>query len=225
MRKEIVISRYNEPVGKCLGMVPEDVDIIIYDKGEPVAPQIRERAKRVVRLPNTGREGHTYLWHIVENYDDLADVTFFSQGNCKPHLKGKKIPYFFDFKNVEEECARHAYLATTASSRSLSSWKRGRKNPPDHLTRALDTGRWRASRSKMTFPEWWTKYVRQELPTHDEVRFAWGGTFSVTKNYILSNSKRYYKKLLHTLTGGVNPEEGHYMERAWSYIFKPDELK
>jgi hypothetical protein len=32
-----------------------------------------------IRLPNVGREGHTYLHHIVENYDNLANWTVFTQ--------------------------------------------------------------------------------------------------------------------------------------------------
>jgi hypothetical protein len=31
-------------------------------------------------LDNVGREGHTFLTHIASRYDDLADVTFFSNG-------------------------------------------------------------------------------------------------------------------------------------------------
>lgn len=36
-------------------------------------------------LPNIGREAHTYLHHIIENYDKLADVTVFLQGNPLDH--------------------------------------------------------------------------------------------------------------------------------------------
>lgn len=39
-----------------------------------------------VNLPNVGRETHTYLYHIVNNYDRLAEVTVFGQGN--PPLNG-----------------------------------------------------------------------------------------------------------------------------------------
>jgi hypothetical protein len=28
-------------------------------------------------LPNVGNEGHTYLWHITEHWDTLADLTIF----------------------------------------------------------------------------------------------------------------------------------------------------
>ena len=28
-------------------------------------------------LPNVGNEGHTYLWHITQNWDTLADLNVF----------------------------------------------------------------------------------------------------------------------------------------------------
>jgi hypothetical protein len=34
---------------------------------------------RIYRVPNVGREGHTFLHHIVEHYDNLADHTLFCQ--------------------------------------------------------------------------------------------------------------------------------------------------
>ena len=30
----------------------------------------------VVHLPNVGKEGHTWLWHIVNHYDSLAERNF-----------------------------------------------------------------------------------------------------------------------------------------------------
>ncbi|KAL3909625.1 MAG: hypothetical protein SGPRY_009356 [Prymnesium sp.] len=37
------------------------------------------RQSNVVKLPNHGRESHSYLYHIVNNYDRLADRTVFMQ--------------------------------------------------------------------------------------------------------------------------------------------------
>jgi len=36
--------------------------------------------KTMVELPNLGREGHSYLYHIVQYYDTLATYTVFAQG-------------------------------------------------------------------------------------------------------------------------------------------------
>jgi hypothetical protein len=38
-----------------------------------------------IRLTNVGREGHTYFWHIVKNYDNLAEWTVFSHAQ-KPSI-------------------------------------------------------------------------------------------------------------------------------------------
>jgi hypothetical protein len=38
-------------------------------------------ANSVVQLPNVGREGHTYLHHIIEQWEDLAAQTFFLQAD------------------------------------------------------------------------------------------------------------------------------------------------
>jgi len=39
-------------------------------------------ADGTIRLPNVGREGHTFLKHIVDRYDSLADWTVFSQAEA-----------------------------------------------------------------------------------------------------------------------------------------------
>ena len=41
-------------------------------------------------LPNMGKEAHTYLSHIVGNYNDLAKTTVFVQGDPFPHLPRPK---------------------------------------------------------------------------------------------------------------------------------------
>lgn len=49
------------------------------------------RAKNCVRLPNVGREGHTYLHHIVSNYERLSKWTVFSQaGEPTPGYHGHR---------------------------------------------------------------------------------------------------------------------------------------
>lgn len=51
----------------------------VYSKSEP--PEDPEPFANSTRLPNIGRETHTYLTHIVRNYDSLPHVTLFLQGN------------------------------------------------------------------------------------------------------------------------------------------------
>ena len=70
---ELVIARYNEDIS-WLSKV-KNMKITIYNKGED------NINKKSIKLPNIGRESHTYLTHIIDNYDNLADITIFSQGD------------------------------------------------------------------------------------------------------------------------------------------------
>lgn len=225
MIKEIVVSRYKEIVYKWIKNVPPDVRITLYNK----APQpqfkfcdaVLELAHRVECLPNIGREGHTYLHHIVHNYHNLADITFFSQGDPRPHLWGQSIPSFFDFEDATVSASKMRLVSNMGSRSKTAGWLLG--NPmPDHIFTKKSNTRWGTVKpSVYTFPAWWETYVQLPIPDSKTVQFSWGGIFSVTKPYILSYSLDYYEQLLQTLSTDINPEEGHFLERAWSYIFNP----
>ena len=75
---EMVIARYNEDLG-WLKDVPKNIKITIYNKGED------DISYPYIRLPNIGRESHTYLYHIINNYDNLAERTIFCQGDSIFH--------------------------------------------------------------------------------------------------------------------------------------------
>lgn len=79
---EIVLSRYNEDISWS--------DMYsslrtVYDKSGDTGSLATGTAGKVVKLPNLGRESHTYLQHIVRNYDNLATVTVFSQASQPTH--------------------------------------------------------------------------------------------------------------------------------------------
>jgi hypothetical protein len=78
-----VIARYDEPIGWLADL--GDVRLTVYNKGPspvelPQGPAAEER-----RAPNRGREGETYLRHILNHYDELAEVTVFSQARITDH--------------------------------------------------------------------------------------------------------------------------------------------
>ena len=53
---------------------------LVYGKSENAkAPSSLPDNTKLIMLPNVGRESHSYLHHVVEHYDDLADWTVFSQ--------------------------------------------------------------------------------------------------------------------------------------------------
>jgi len=60
--------------------------IIIYNKNPNINNtylQTISKADLVYQLPNVGQEGQTYLYHIINNYDRLADHIFFTQAGIE----------------------------------------------------------------------------------------------------------------------------------------------
>lgn len=93
---EIVISSYHEPLDSVrdliasLKSIPSLTSALvrIYTKNEEAnldAIQQQTRANNVTRLTNVGREGETYLHHIVHEWDSLAKHTLFIQGDVHNH--------------------------------------------------------------------------------------------------------------------------------------------
>jgi len=68
MKTEIVVARYNENLS-WLKKLPKDIIITVYNKGND------DINIPSIKLPNIGRESHTYLYHIIKNYNNLADQT------------------------------------------------------------------------------------------------------------------------------------------------------
>ncbi len=69
--KQIILSRFNENLDylKDNPLLFKDYDIIIYNKGPEINNEyIKERCK-IINLPNVGRETHSFLYHIIENYN------------------------------------------------------------------------------------------------------------------------------------------------------------
>jgi UDP-galactopyranose mutase len=69
---QLVVARYKEDI-KWTSLFD---DVLIYNKG----PVIKSNTHCIFNLPNIGREGGTYLTHIIKNYEMLAEYTIFSQG-------------------------------------------------------------------------------------------------------------------------------------------------
>jgi hypothetical protein len=94
--KGIIVAKYNEDIKWLDGL---DFNKFIYNKG---------KGKVGTKLPNVGNEAHTYLYHIVNNYDNLDDINIFTQGNPFDHCKDfiSKVneldkTYYYDFGCLE----------------------------------------------------------------------------------------------------------------------------
>jgi len=76
---EVVLAHHSEDLS-WTSQIPSDVHLHGYTKGPQPQPNMQLAAGSTLeQLPNVGRESHTYLHHIVKNYERLAPWTVFSQ--------------------------------------------------------------------------------------------------------------------------------------------------
>lgn len=77
MSIQLVISHYEQELDWAY-QHKDRIAPIIYDKSS--------KDSNLTKLPNVGREPHTYMHHIVENYDSLAEWTIFTQDDPFVHI-------------------------------------------------------------------------------------------------------------------------------------------
>ena len=194
----LVLSRYKEDVS-FLEKYPYPTTVYNKHKGDNL-------------LANVGREGHTYLTHIIQNYDSLDDITVFLPASCYENTRKRTLFHYvmynsivsgkstFAGKKIDDLCDNNRdfqldhWEATEVVNRGISNLE-----PSEHRP----YGTW--------YDVWFEK---EKFPF---VTFF--GIMAVRKEDILSKSKKWYKKLMNRLLT-PNPEEGHYIERSWGIIFK-----
>ena len=194
---EFVISQYKEDLD---WLAPVANHCHIYHKGGKVIPHFEYRQWQI--LPNVGREGHTYLHHIVNNYDYLADITVFLQGSLSTERWFGRA-----FKNIGEyvSLAHKNRFSCSSLEEKYSNWERIKDVESEH------------HRAKDTFGKYWQDIFGYPHPQTIDVCYA--GCFSVTRGLIQQHPIEFYKKILSTVDFSSDPIEGHYLERLWTSIF------
>ena len=194
---QIVVARYNENI-KYLNVFRNIV--IIYNKGIDDIPS----EYNSIKLPNIGRESHTYLYHIIQNYDNLANKTLFIQGRISDH---KILPIVDYFKDEDFIGNIHEHGIILIKNRIIHSGK---------YLNDLNSGN--LIKSKYS-PFEWMKVIGLNMNDSIIFRMVWGANFSLSKKKILEKPKIFYQNLLKYLEYHNNPEEGHFFERSWYSIF------
>ena len=200
MQYQIVVARYNEDISYLL--LFNDI-MLIYNKGEDNIPIYCN----TIKLPNIGRESHTYLYHIVNNYDNLADKTLFIQGKISDHnlLPGK------DYFKEDDFIGK-------INSLNIQLLKRRINHNGKYLK---ELKQYDLKISKYTPYEWINK-IGININNLNEFNIVWGANFCISKKLIYKKPKIFYEDLLKYVEYDKNPEEGHFFERSWYLLFNHD---
>jgi hypothetical protein len=258
----LVIARYKEDL-TWLKNVPENLNIIVYNKddtkpiskiftrvgwqtkGSNPSPLNAPDGVTILRLPNIGREADTYLTHIIDNYDNLGDITIFCQGNPFDHSPDmlKLLEYTDKYKNVQPLTDRYLDIADMPPKSILESNKTEYINDAKVSVHPIsfynfqtleyhDSGSYNVLEPFMKHFKIQNgtniiEYVMKvnNFTIKDQVPpigyFCFAAIFAVSKQNILQHSKQAYINLRNMNNKG-NELCASAIERMWLYIFGYD---
>jgi hypothetical protein len=209
---KLIVARYNEN----LDWVNHFESYQIYNKGvKDLAPHHQANA---VQLPNVGREAHTYLYHIINNYDNLEDVLIFSQGTVFHHTYHQDMN---EFKRRALDIDRHGFSVDLGNISGLIGDNSETFSLHGHGGKLYYTGEDGRPRDASVPPyyqlgTWWKRATDETYARSRSV--FWGATFSVKKEFVLKRSLESYMRIFGTLCGNRNSLEAHFCERTWFNI-------
>jgi len=173
MSVHVVVAKYNEDVSWVEGLKHK---VTIYDKS-------RSPIKGSVPLKNVGREGQTYLRHIIENYDSLDDVTVFLQGNPFDHMQRLVGWRLITLPSEKQKVVEKINNEVTPHS-GFSSVYQVIYNVPNFTNNQNPT-------------LFWKSYTGE---TYNDFTVAPGAQYVVPKQYILNRPIEFWKRLHDDMT-------------------------
>jgi hypothetical protein len=155
------------------------------------------------------------LYHVIKNYNNLADVTVFLPGSTDIAEKDEVGKGVISHVEQNEDSYLPIYTDDVYESFKdfkLDSWKAtyGKNtelNAESELTPA----------NPRPFGEWFRAHFG-DMKVH---RYGYFGIFAIHKRHILQHPIEYYQNLIKELEVSSNPEVGHYFERGWGAVFGP----
>lgn len=199
MNKDLIVARYQEDTSWLSDPRLNEFNILLYNKG---------KGKNGIKLENVGREAHTYLHHIITNYDKLADINVFTQADPFEHCENfiEKLPLctgdYYDFGCLNTRAKIEPTQITRKGARTFGWMK---QEVLDDLHSILDSLNDTAIKL----------YRKNNMPPIISVsHFA---IFSVSREIIHTHPIELYKRLQqHT----IEQENGAYtLELLWRTLF------
>ena len=217
---QIVVGRYKEPLNWLKDDPFNKYSVIVYNKGNDDNYYKSPNMVKEVVLPNSGLEVHSFLYHIINNYDNLSNITAFFQGSIDiPHK------YFRAKHTIEQSVIRNtSVLAVKYKTENVKldlydftidhykmshqTVENNKINEKTYPCKIRPFGKW--------YEELFGDLVIKNI--------SYQHIIAIKREHILRKPKAYYENLITYLEDidiGLQPEAVHYFERAWSAIFHP----
>jgi len=212
MKIQTVVMRHSEDIS----WTDYLEDVVIYNKGNKTNSK-----HKVVNLPNLGMYHGSQLYHIIKNYYNLADITWFIQGHpfdgdLETHHKwGNNKNDIFSMRDYYTSIPNGEYMSRPPFNQHI-----GNKyiSPPNYNQRHHGefikyTADWKE----------WTHLLDpyNKIDWNVPIRFYRNGHSGITKEAILSNPIEYYIMLIDHWRYS-NPVAEWNTESSQNFIFNVD---
>lgn len=191
--KELVIAAWDRDYS-WISLLNSDIKVTIYNKNIETLKE-----SEILISPNVGRDVHTFFYHIVENYDNLSDYTFFSQDYPFDHV----LQYF----TIINSNPRHWDIIAVQKSEGcwfFNSYYRGfrcdKHGNPQHTGLNIELV--------------WNQLF--DYPIFDSIEFTVAGHFCISKECVHKHPINFYKKILNILEN--NEQAPWILERLEPYV-------
>jgi len=214
---EIVVSRYNENLEWINNYPFNQFQYTVYNKG--INENFNKKnVTKIINLPNVGVCDHTYMYHIVSNYDEnsLKQITVFLPGSVNmPSKINKAISILLKalltqsafFVGEYTSSVFHFFKDFTIDNHKTGNSENFNLNNRGELIKS-----W-----LRPFGNWYLYNFGETIVSY----YTYNGIFSFDKKDIMKYKKYRYERILDQLKAGPNVEVAHYMERSWGALCHP----
>jgi hypothetical protein len=215
----VVVARYEEDLTPWL---PVAEYAYVYDKGH--IPQSNDTVEHdafrsYIELPNIGREGHTHLYHIVNNWDTLEDYMIFSQA-APFDLIGSVVNSTSKMVDVALQVKPNEINPFDPTLfHDVNDWAKINWTDPKESIWITPSELSSLVFAPYTPAELWNYVLQEDHPP--AIRSSHGGTFAVRRETIQSHPLEVYERALERFVeaNATNPEVGFMWERFWAPVF------
>lgn len=220
MKKELVIAAYDKPLD-WLSDLNDEVKKTIYRKGSIIPLSEGE----ILIEPNFGRCVHTFFNHIVLNYNNLSDITFFAQDYPFDHWEDLIDVVNGDIEKIKDRSALNfgGYYGYHFNTIKIPSTKGGimhTMHTSNHhgngkILSCKSNGQPHDNNPNINVDSYWEMLFDEEKPI--EYEFIPGGHFGITKEQIKIRTLSFYKTIVELLEESTHAP--WVFERLECYIF------
>ena len=196
----------------------KDTTVFIYNKGDNIPLGIPSTADniKIINVPNLGWDAYGYLYHVIENYDNLPDYIYTLHASIQ-YLDHKRNM----FKDILNEIHNDKYyygglVIETDATFYLDDW-----SSSCELNRLASPDEKYVISAVRPFNKWLLTKI-DKIPdfaiSDVNLKHNYGGMFFVHKSRILKYPISFYIDLFNEISVWQS-EVNHYLERSWYLLY------